>query len=540
LRPSFVACVSCVCAEPFGLGTLRSRSRERGHMEWVITVAVAVAVGVAAFFAGREAARRQRERMAGSAQDVLGEARIEAQQILSRADEEARALAEAYREREEAQLDHRRVEVSTLEERLVQREATLEQRAANLTQREEMLIDKERSIGDARSQVNALEEEARGYLERVAGFDSRAAKNELLQKVEDEARREAMVVVRDLEIKAREEADRRGRRILATAVQRLAADVVTEATVSVVALPSDEMKGRIIGRDGRNIRTFEAVTGVNLIVDDTPEAVSVSTFDPVRREIARIALERLVEDGRIHPASIEEAYEKAQAEVEQSIRDAGEWALLEVGVSRMHPELITLLGRLRYRTSYGQNVLNHLIESAHIAGMLASELGLDPSEAMRAAFLHDIGKAVSHEVGGSHALIGAEIARRFGEDASIVHAIEAHHNEVEPRTLTAVLVQAADAVSAARPGARREALESYVRRLEKLEDIAGGFDGVDRVYAMQAGREIRVVVDPGVVDDLSSAQLARQIARRLEDELQYPGQIEVTVIREYRATDYAR
>ncbi|HSF85510.1 MAG TPA: ribonuclease Y [Acidimicrobiia bacterium] len=509
-------------------------------MEWVITVAVAVAVGVAAFFAGREASRRRRERMTDSAQDVLGEARVEAQKILARAEEEARALAEAYREREEAQLDHRRVEASTLEERLAQREATLEQRAANLTQREEMLIDKERGISDARSQINALEEKARSYLERVAGFDSRAAKSELLQKVEDEARREAMVVVRDLEIKAREEADRRGRRILATAVQRLAADVVSEATVSVVALPSDEMKGRIIGRDGRNIRTFEAVTGVNLIVDDTPEAVSVSTFDPVRREVARIALERLVEDGRIHPASIEEAYEKAQAEVEQTIRDAGEWALLEVGVSRMHPELITLLGRLRYRTSYGQNVLNHLIESAHIAGMLASELGLEPGEAMRAAFLHDIGKAVSHEVGGSHALIGAEIARRFGEDASIVHAIEAHHNEVEPRTLTAVLVQAADAVSAARPGARREALESYVRRLEKLEDIAGAFDGVDRVYAMQAGREIRVVVDPGTIDDLASAQLARQIARRLEDELQYPGQIEVTVIREYRATDYAR
>ncbi len=509
-------------------------------MDWLIIAAVAAAVGVAGFLLGRDAQRRRSARMSDTAQDVLGEARIDAQRILARAEEEARALAEAHRDREEALLDHRRVEVAALEERLSQREATLEQRAANLTQREELLIDKERKIGDAQVKTNQKQEEARTYLERIAGFDSRAAKEELLQKVEDEARREAMVLVRDLEIKAREEAERRGRRILATAVQRLAASVVTEATVSVVALPTDEMKGRIIGRDGRNIRTFEAVTGVNLIVDDTPEAVSVSTFDPVRREVARLALERLVDDGRIHPASIEEAYEKAQAEVEQTILDAGEWALLEVGVSRMHPELITLLGRLRYRTSYGQNVLNHLIESAHIAGMLASELGLDPTEAIRAAFLHDIGKAVSHEVGGSHALIGAEIARRFGEDASIVHAIEAHHNEVEPRTLTAVLVQAADAVSAARPGARREALESYVRRLEKLEDIASGFTGVERVYAMQAGREIRVVVDPGAVDDLASAQLARQIARRLEDELQYPGQIEVTVIREYRATDYAR
>lgn len=509
-------------------------------MEWVITAAIAIAVGVVAFFAGREMHRRGRERVAESAQDLLGDARVEAQKILSRADDEARALAETYREREEASLDHRRLEATTLEERLSQREATLEQRAANLAQREEMLIDKERGLSDERAKVAGLEEESRSYLERVAGFDSRAAKEELLQKVEDEARREAMVLVRDLEIKAREEADRRGRRILATAVQRLAAEVVAETTVSVVPLPSDEMKGRIIGRDGRNIRTFEAVTGVNLIVDDTPEAVSVSTFDPVRREVARLALERLVEDGRIHPASIEEAYEKAHAQVEQTIRDSGEWALLEVGVTRMHPELITLLGRLRYRTSYGQNVLNHLVESAHIAGMLAAELGLEATEAKRAAFLHDIGKAVSHEVGGSHALIGAEIARRFGEDASIVHAIEAHHNEVEPRTLTAVLVQAADAVSAARPGARREALESYVRRLAKLEEIAGSFDGVDRVFAMQAGREIRVAVDPGSVDDLAASQLARQIARRLEDELQYPGQIEVTVIREYRATDYAR
>jgi ribonuclease Y len=509
-------------------------------MDWLMTVAVAVAAGVAAFFAGREAHRRGRANVVNAAQDVLGDARIEAQKILARAEEEARALALTYREREEAALDHRRVEAATLEERLSQREATLEQRAANLTQREEMLIDKERSITDERGELVSLQEQARTHLERIAGFDSRAAKEELLRKVEDDARREAMVLVRDLEIKAREEADRRGRRILATAVQRLAAEVVSETTVSVVPLPSDEMKGRIIGRDGRNIRTFEAVTGVNLIVDDTPEAVSVSTFDPVRREVARMALERLVDDGRIHPASIEEAYEKAQAEVEQSVRDAGEWAMLEVGVTRMHPELVTLLGRLRYRTSYGQNVLNHLVETAHLAGMLAAELGLDATEAKRAAFLHDIGKAVTHEVGGSHALIGAEIARRFGEDASIVHAIEAHHNEVEPRTLTAVLVQAADAVSAARPGARREALESYVRRLEKLEEIAGSFPGVDRVFAMQAGREIRVVVDPGEIDDLGSAQLARQIARKLEDGLQYPGQIEVTVIREYRAKDYAR
>ena len=299
----------------------------------------------------------------------------------------------------------------------------------------------------------------------------------MLAQVEDEARREAMIVVRDLEMKAREEADRRARSILATAIQRLASEVVTETTVSVVALPSDDMKGRIIGRDGRNIRHLEAVTGINLIVDDTPEAVSLSSFDPVRREVARITLEQLVADGRIHPASIEEAYEKARAEVEQSIRDAGEWALVEAGVTRMHPELVTLMGRLKYRISYGQNVLNHLVETAHIASMLASELGVDPAPVKRAAFLHDIGKAVTHEVEGSHAMVGAEIARRFGEDPAVVHAIEAHHNEVEPRTILAVIVQAADGVSAARPGARRETVESYVHRLERSGDPWLGVPG---------------------------------------------------------------
>jgi ribonuclease Y len=358
--------------------------------------------------------------------------------------------------------------------------------------------------------------------------------------VEDEARREAMILVRDMEVRAREEADRRARRILATAIQRLAAEVVTETTVSIIELPSDEMKGRIIGREGRNIRHLESVTGTSLIVDDTPEAVSVSSFDPVRREVARITLERLVADGRIHPASIEEAYEKAKAEVEQSIRDAGEWALVEVGVSRMHPELITLMGRLKYRTSYGQNVLNHLVETAHIASMLASELEIDPAPVKRAALLHDVGKAVTHEVEGSHALIGAEIARRFNEDPAVVHGIEAHHNEVEPRTVLAVIVQAADAVSAARPGARRETLEGYVKRLERLESIALEFVGVEEVFALQAGREVRVVVDPGGVSDLEARELSRNIARKLEEDLQYPGQIQVTVIREFRATDYAR
>jgi ribonuclease Y len=507
-------------------------------MEQVLLIALVVAVILLSFVAGRALSRKSEK--SEIPEQVLGDARLEAQRILARAEEEARAKAEVYRDREDATLEHRRVEMGSHEDRITQREATLEQRAANLAQREDMVLDKEQQAAVALAAAANAEEEAREALERVAGFDSRAAKEELLRKVEDDARRDAMVLVRDLEIRSREEAERRSRRILATAIQRMAAEVVSETTVSVIPLPADDMKGRIIGRDGRNIRAFEAIAGVNLIVDETPEAVAVSTFDPVRREIARIALERLVDDGRIHPASIEEAYEKARAEVEQSIRDAGEWAMLEVGVSRLHPELITLLGRLKYRTSYGQNVLDHLVESAQVAGMLAAELGIDEAAPRRAAFLHDIGKAVSHEVGGSHAMIGAEIARRFGEEAEVVHAIESHHNEVEPRTITAVLVQASDAVSAARPGARREALESYVRRLERLEEIAASFEGVDRVFALQAGREIRVIVDPIGVDDLAASELARRVARQLENDLQYPGQIEVTVIREFRAKDFAR
>lgn len=506
----------------------------------VIGASAAAAALVLGVVLGRAVQRRRHGRAAATAEELVSRARREAQQLLARAEEQARATADAYREREEATLEHRKLEVTSVEERLGQREATLEQRAANLAQREALTLQRERELADARLEVERAREQARAELEQVAGFDAKAAKAELLQKVEDEARRDAMVLMRDLELKAREEADRRGRRILTSSVQRLAAEVVAETTVSVVPLPSDDMKGRIIGRDGRNIRAFEAVTGVNIIVDDTPEAVALSAFDPVRREVARLALERLIADGRIHPTSIEDAHEKALAEVEQSVRDAGEWAMLEVGISRMHPELINLLGRLKYRLSYGQNVLNHLVESAKVAGMLAAEVGADAEEARRAAFLHDIGKAVSHELGGSHALVGAEIARRFGEAPAIVHGIEAHHNEVEPRTLTAVLVQAADAVSAARPGARREAVESYVRRLERIEEIAAGFDGVVRAYAMQAGREVRVVVDPGEVDDLGASDLARRISRRLEDELQYPGQIQVTVIRELRATDYAR
>ncbi len=503
----------------------------------VLGIVIGLAFG---YLATRLAVSRRNERTGLSAEDVVAKAQLEAKAILAGADEQGRAQAEAYREREEAALEHRRVELTNLESRLAQREETLDQRASNLAHREKNLIEREDDVTNVRSELEHLKEDARFKLEQMAGIDVTAAKAEVLSQVEDEARREAMILVRDLEIKAREEADRRGRRILATAIQRLASEVVSESTVSTVELPSDDMKGRIIGREGRNIRHLESVTGTNLIVDDTPEAVSVSSFDPVRREIARITLEKLVADGRIHPASIEEAYEKARSEVDQSIRDAGEWALVEAGVSRMHSELVTLMGRLKYRTSYGQNVLNHLVETAHIAAMLASELGIDPVPIRRAALLHDIGKAVTHEVEGSHALIGAEIARRFEEDEAVVHGIEAHHNEVEPKTVLAVIVQAADAVSAARPGARRESLEGYVKRLERLETLASEFSGVEQVFALQAGREIRVVVDPGAVTDLEARDLSRQIARKLEEDLQYPGQIQVTVIREFRSTDYAR
>jgi ribonucrease Y len=503
----------------------------------ILGVAIGLGFG---YLLARLAIQRRHELDSVSAEDVVTSARLEAQRTLTKAEEEARAKAEAYREREEASLEHRRLEISNTETRLAQREETLDQRASNLAQREKMLIGREEELNGSRGDLERLKEEARFRLEQMAGIDVNAAKAELLDQVENEARRDAMIVVRDLEMKAREEADRRARRILATAIQRLASEVVTESTVSVVQLPNDEMKGRIIGREGRNIRHLESVTGTSLIVDDTPEAVSVSSFDPVRREVARLTLEKLVADGRIHPASIEESYEKSRAEVEQNVRDAGEWALVEAGVSRMHAELVTLMGRLKYRTSYGQNVLNHLVETAHIAAMLAAELGIDAQPVKRAALLHDIGKAVTHEVEGSHALIGAEIARRFGEDPAVVHGIEAHHNEVEPRTILAVIVQAADAVSAARPGARRETLEGYVKRLERLENLAAEFDGVDHVFALQAGREVRVVVDPGGVDDVEARELSRRIARKLEEDLQYPGQIQVTVIREFRATDFAR
>ncbi|HET9945152.1 MAG TPA: ribonuclease Y [Actinomycetes bacterium] len=413
----------------------------------------------------------------------------------------------------------------------------LEQRGEAMASREARLAEEQAALVVARGEVEA---ERLRHVEHAAGLTVREARAEVLTTAEAQARRDAALLARDIEQAARRDADSRAREIVVGAVQRLATEATTESVVSVLHLPGDDMKGRIIGREGRNIRAFEQVTGVNLVIDDTPEAVLLSCFDPVRREVARLALEALVLDGRIHPQRIEDAVEKARVEVDAHCQRAAEDALVEVGVTELHPELVMLLGRLRFRTSYGQNVLRHLVETAHLAGLMAGELGLDPALTRRCGLLHDVGKALTHEVEGSHAMVGADVARRCGEHPDVVHAIEAHHEEVEARTLEAVLTQAADAISGGRPGARRESLESYVTRLHRLEEIARGHDGVDRVFAMQAGRDVRVMVLPDVVDDIQAQVLAREIAKQVETELTYPGQIRVTVVRESRATEVAR
>jgi ribonuclease Y len=456
-------------------------------------------------------------------------ARRDAEDELKGAKEEARRLR-ADIERREDRLSEREQRVDELsrksEEQAADLAAKAEQRSAEL---------------DARAaDLDRLSAQHRAELERVAGLTADQAKAELVAGIESQAKRDAVRIIRDIESEAQKEGGKRARKIVTLAIQRIASEQTSESVVSVLHLPGDEMKGRIIGREGRNIRAFESVTGVNLIIDDTPEAVLLSCFDPVRREVGRLTLERLVLDGRIHPQRIEEAHERSKAEIEALCIRAGEDALVDVGLSDMHPELVNLLGRLRYRTSYGQNVLKHLIESAHIAGMMGSELGMDPLLMKRCTLLHDIGKALTHEVQGSHALIGAEIARKYGEPEDVVHAIEAHHNEVEVRTVEAVLTQAADAISGSRPGARRESLEAYVRRLERLEQIAQSQEGVEKVFAMQAGREIRVMVKPGDIDDIQAQVIARDVAKQVEDELTYPGQIRVTVIRESRAIEFAR
>jgi ribonuclease Y len=402
------------------------------------------------------------------------------------------------------------------------------------------LEERDQKLQFVREQLERATEVHRAELEKIAGMTSHEARDQLVAQVLEEAKRGAMAQVREIEQRAREEGEERARKIVTIAIQRVASEQTAESTVSVFALPSEDMKGRIIGREGRNIRAFEATTGVNLIIDDTPEAVVLSSFDPVRREAARMTLEKLVADGRIHPARIEEVHERSLRDLEEQIRRAGEDAVAEVGITDIHPEMIKLLGRLQYRTSYGQNVLKHLVESAHIASALAAEIGLDGAIAKRGAFLHDIGKAVTHEIEGSHAIIGAEIARRMKEDPEVVHCIESHHGEVEQHSVHAVLAQIADSISGGRPGARRESLETYVKRLERLEEICTAQPGVVKTFAMQAGREVRVMVQPEDVDDLQAQTIARDIAKQVEEELQYPGQIKITVVRETRAVEYAK
>ena len=472
---------------------------------------------------------------------------LEAKEEILKAKEEAKAenareKAENRREKEKAdkELDERKNEVLRSEQRMLQREETLDKKAANLDSREESLANKAEDIRKQQEDVEELIRKQQSELERIAGMTQEECKQIIVDRVQKEAFRDAAAMVRDIEANAKEEGEKKARNIISLAIQRCAADHVAESTVTVIPLPNDDMKGRIIGREGRNIRALETATGVDFIIDDTPEAVIVSAFDPVRREVARTAVEHLIMDGRIHPARIEEMVEKARREVDNLIREAGENAVFETGQHGIHHELVKLLGRLKYRTSYGQNVLKHSIEVSQLAGLMASEIGANVQLAKRAGLLHDIGKAVDHESEGTHVTLGGELAKKYHESPEVIHCILAHHNDIEPQTVEAILVQAADAISAARPGARRESLENYIKRLEKLEEIATSFDGVEKCYAIQSGREVRIMVKPDDVNDDGMKVLAREIAKKIEKEMEYPGQIRVNVIRETRVTDYAK
>jgi len=475
-----------------------------------------------------------------SAERIVSDAERQAETLKKERLIEARDEAYRMRQESEAEAKERRKELTALESRLTQREESIERRAETLDKREHQLSSTQGQIQKREKDLEDAIAEEKARLESLAGMTADEAKSVLMSRIKDDVNHDAAQYIREVESQAREEADKKARNIVGIAIQRVAADHTAESTVSVVHIPSDDMKGRIIGREGRNIRAFEQMTGINLIIDDTPEAVILSSFDPVRREIGRITLETLIADGRIHPARIEEMFNKADKLVEAQIHEAGEQAVFEADVHGLHAEVVRTLGRLRFRTSYGQNVLKHSLEVSHLAGVMAAELGVDVKLAKRAGLLHDLGKAIDHEVEGPHAVIGADLARRLGESKDVLHAIEAHHGDIEPATVEAVLVQAADAISASRPGARRETLDSYIKRLEKLEALAESHKGVEKTYAMQAGREIRVMVKPEQISDADATVLARDIAKQIEEELEYPGQIKVMVIRESRAVEYAK
>ncbi len=503
----------------------------------IIVGLVALVVGVAIGYALRRRAVSNAVTLAEQeASRILAEAEAKQKELLLKAREETVEL----RNRIESELQQRRAEASRLEQRLAQREEHLDRKAEQLDWREEQLKQRELEVERLHAEAAELRDRQLAEIERIAGLTRDEARAQLLAAIEQEVREEASRRAREIEKEVEATAAARAKKILATAIQRYAAEVTAETTVSVVPIPSDEMKGRIIGREGRNIRALEAATGVDIIIDDTPDAITVSAFDPVRREIARQALLYLMQDGRIHPARIEEAVARARREVEQAMMEAAEAAAIEAGVLNLHPEILRLLGRLRYRTSYGQNVLRHSIETAHIAAMIAREIGADVEVARAGGFLHDLGKAVDHEVEGTHAMIGAELARRYRVKEAVAHCIEAHHEEVEPSTVEAIIVMMADAISGGRPGARRESLESYIKRLETLERIAREHKGVEEAYAIQAGREVRIIVKPDKVDDLEAMRIARDVSQKIEQTMEYPGQIKVTVVRETRATEYAR